>query len=31
MDIITRAEALERGLTRYFTGQACKRGHVSER
>jgi len=27
----TRAEALERGLTRYFTGKACKHGHVSER
>ena len=27
----TRAEALERGLKRYFTGKPCKRGHVAER
>ena len=31
MDIITRKEAIERGLTRYFTGEPCKRGHVCER
>ncbi len=30
MDIITRAEAKARGLTRYFTGKLCKRGHVAE-
>lgn len=29
--IITRAEARERGLTRYFTGAACSRGHTDER
>ena len=29
--IITRAEAIEKGLTRYFTGKPCKRGHVAER
>jgi hypothetical protein len=29
--IVTRAEALARGLTRYFTGKPCKRGHISER
>ena len=27
----SRAEAKERGLTRYFTGKPCKRGHVAER
>ena len=31
MEIITRAEAKEKGLTRYFTGKACKHGHISER
>ncbi len=31
MDIITRQEALECGLIRYFTGKPCKRGHVAER
>jgi hypothetical protein len=30
-DIIIRAEAKERGLTRYFTGKSCKHGHVCER
>jgi hypothetical protein len=29
MDIITRQQALAQGLTHYFTGKACKRGHVS--
>ena len=27
----TRAEAIARGLTRYFTGEPCKRGHIAER
>jgi len=31
VDIVTRKEAKERGLARYFTGKACKRGHVAER
>ncbi len=31
MNIITRAEAKSLGLKRYFTGMACKRGHVAER
>ena len=31
MDIISRKEAKEQGLKRYFTGKPCKRGHVSER
>lgn len=29
--IITRAKAKAAGLTRYFTGKACKNGHVAER
>ena len=29
--VITRAEALARGLTRFFTGKPCKHGHLSER
>ena len=31
MEIITRAEAKERGLKYYFTGKPCAKGHVSER
>lgn len=31
MQIITRKEAKEKGLSRYFTGEACKHGHISER
>ena len=30
-EIISRHDAMTRGLPRYFTGQACKRGHVAER
>lgn len=30
-EIITRKEALERGLKRYFTGKPCANGHVCER
>jgi hypothetical protein len=29
--IITRAEAKAQGLTRYFTGEPCKFGHISQR
>jgi superfamily II DNA or RNA helicase len=29
--IVTRAEAVARGLKRYFTGKACKYGHISHR
>lgn len=29
--IVKRAEAIEQGLTHYFTGNPCKYGHVSER
>jgi hypothetical protein len=31
MDIITRKEALAQGLTHYFTGKPCKRGHIGAR
>lgn len=31
MDIIQRQEALAAGLTHYFTGKPCKRGHISKR
>jgi hypothetical protein len=31
MEIIKRKEAKEQGLSRYFTGKACKNGHISER
>lgn len=31
MDIVSRQEAKERGLKFYFTGKACKHGHVVER
>lgn len=31
MNVITRKEALEAGLKRYFTGEPCKRGHIAER
>ena len=29
--IVTRAEAKAAGLTRYFTGRPCQRGHLSQR
>ena len=31
MTTTTRKDALEEGATRYFTGEPCKNGHVSER
>lgn len=31
MILISRKEAIEKGLKRYFTGKECKYGHVSER
>lgn len=31
MQIITRQEAKEKGLSRYFTGKPCKYGHMSEK
>lgn len=31
MKIISRSDAITKGLKRYFTGEACKRGHISER
>lgn len=30
-EIISRKEAIARGLKRFFTGKPCARGHVSER
>lgn len=29
--VISRKEAREKGLTRYFTGKGCLKGHISER
>ena len=29
--VISRIEARQKGVTRYFTGTRCKQGHVSER
>jgi hypothetical protein len=29
--VITRAEAKQAGLARYFTGKPCRNGHISER
>lgn len=31
MDLISRPKALELGLSEYFTGLPCKRGHISPR
>ena len=31
MEIITRQEAMQRGLKNYFTGKPCKKGHVAKR
>ena len=31
MDIISRKDAKIRGLNKYFTGNPCKRGHITER
>jgi 5-methylcytosine-specific restriction endonuclease McrA len=31
MDVITRDQAIERGLSRFFTGVSCKNGHICER
>ena len=31
MEIISRKEAIEKGLKMYFTGKPCKYGHVTER
>jgi hypothetical protein len=31
MEIISKQEARDRGLKRYFTGKPCSRGHVAER
>jgi hypothetical protein len=31
MKLITRKEAIEQGLRRFFTGKACLHGHIAER
>lgn len=31
LEIISRKEAIGRGLSRFFTGKKCRRGHLSER
>ncbi|ELY2745922.1 hypothetical protein [Cronobacter sakazakii] len=31
MERITQAEALDKGLTRFYTGRKCIHGHYSER
>lgn len=31
MKIISRQQAIEQKLTRYFTGEPCKHGHISEK
>ena len=31
MKIVTREEAIDKGLKTYYTGEACKRDHVCER
>jgi hypothetical protein len=31
MEIVTRKEAQEQGLNRYYTGKPCKHGHLDER
>lgn len=31
MEIITRSDAMARGLNKYFTGKPCPKGHVAQR
>ena len=31
MEVITRKQAQEQGLTHYFTGKPCKHGHIAKR
>jgi hypothetical protein len=31
MNIISRKEAIQKGLQKYYTGKPCKNGHYSER
>src|SRR5574338_906479 len=31
MEVISRKEAKKQGLTKYFTGNPCKYGHIAER
>jgi hypothetical protein len=30
-EVISRKDALARGLTKYITGKPCKHGHIAER
>jgi len=31
MKLISRVEAIKNGLTKYYTGKPCSRGHIEER
>lgn len=31
MDLISRSDAMKRGMTHYFTGKLCKNGHIDRR
>ena len=31
MECISRKEAIQKGLSKYYTGRPCKRGHIAER
>lgn len=31
MEIISKKDAIKKGLSRYFTGNPCPRGHISQR
>lgn len=31
MEVMTRLQAAEKGLLRYYTGKPCRRGHHAER
>lgn len=31
MNVISRKDAVKKGLTQYFTGRVCKKGHLAER
>lgn len=31
LEIVSKSDAIERGLKRYFNGKPCKKGHISER
>lgn len=31
MDVVTRSHAIQQGLSKYFTGEPCKNGHIAQR